>query len=105
MGGGARRRQHHAQQEAMRQATREATAINAQIAAQEKANQQLAEALKPGQQKYTPPPMSAAAMLGTRGIRPRKARKSSTLARGRGISQLRIPLNVGQGAAGGTNIP
>jgi len=48
--------------------------------------------------------MSVGAALGTQGVRPRKSRKASTLGAGRGISSLRIPLNVGA-QAGGTNIP
>ncbi len=43
-------------------------------------------------------------MLGVRGIKPKKGAKASTLGSRRGISQLRIPLNIG-GTAGGTNVP
>ena len=103
MCGGARR-QHHAREEAKREATRQANEFAAQLEAQEKQNEALIEALKPGEQKYTPPPMSANAMLGTQGVRARKARKTGTLATRRGASSLRIPLNVGQGMSGGTNI-
>ena len=102
-GGG--RRAHHAREEAKREANRQAAEFAAQLEAQERANLRMVEALKPGEQKYTPPPMSANAMLGTQGVRPKKARKTSTLAARRGISQLRIPLNVGQSATGGTNLP
>jgi hypothetical protein len=101
-GGG--RRAHHAREEAKREANRQANEFAAQLEAQERANQAMIEALKPGEQKYTPPPMSVGAALGTQGVRPRKSRKASTLGAGRGISSLRIPLNVGA-QAGGTNIP
>ena len=101
-GGG--RREHHRREEAKREATRQANEFEAQLRAQEEANQRMIEALKPGEQKYTPPPMSAKAQLSTEGVRHRKAKKTSTLARGRGIAQLRIPLNVGQSSSGGTNV-
>jgi len=98
-GGG--RRAHHKRVEAQREATRQANIYEDQLRQQESANQALIEGLKP---KYTPPPTSVGAALGTQGVRPRKSRKASTLGAGRGISSLRIPLNVGA-QAGGTNIP
>jgi hypothetical protein len=104
MGGGAKRREHHRQQEAMRSATRQTNAFEAQMRAAEDRNQQLAEALKPVPQKYTPPPVTTNAMLGMRGVKPNKPRKAGTLGSRRGIASLRIPLNIGS-TPGGTNIP
>jgi hypothetical protein len=103
MCGGAKKA-HHAKEEAKREANRQANEFAAQLEAQERANQAMIEALKPGEQKYTPPPMSANAQLSTEGVRRRKAKKTSTLGARRGIAQLRIPLNVGQSSSGGTNV-
>ena len=97
------RREHHARQEAMREATRRANEFEAQIRAAEERNKVLAEALRPEPQKFTPPPVTTNAALGMRGVMPKQARKTSKLGSRRGIASLRIPLNVGQG--GGTNVP
>ena len=101
------RREHHAREQAMRDANARAREFEAQIRAAEERNKAIVEALKPAPEMYTPPPVSSNAMLGGVGIRPKKAstRKTTSGASRRGISQLRIPLNVGQAAAGGTNLP
>ena len=104
MCGGARKA-HHAAEEAKRQAAREESMMRQQIEAAEKRNKELAEALKPVPTAYTPPPVSSNATLGSASVRPKTARKTSSLGSRRGISQLRIPLNVGQSATGGTNLP
>ena len=101
---GGERRAHHRRVEAQREATRQANIFEEQLRQQEAANKALIEGLKPKEAKYTPPPTSVGAAMGTQGVRPRKSRKASTLGAGRGISSLRIPLNVGA-QAGGTNIP
>jgi len=101
-GGG--RREHHRREEAKREANRQANEFEAQLKAQREANERMVEALKPQEAKYTPPPVSANAQLGSTGIRARKAKKTSTLGASRGIAQLRIPLNVGQSSSGGTNV-
>jgi len=97
------RREHHAREQAMRDANARAREFEAQIRAAEERNKVIAEALKPEPAKYTPPPVSTSASLGMRGVMPRQSRKSSKLGSRRGIASLRIPLNVGQG--GGTNVP
>ncbi len=104
MCGGANKA-HHAQEAAKRQAGIEETRMRIQMEEAEKRNRELAEALKPVPTAYTPPPVSSNAMLGSASVRPKKARKTSSLGASRGISQLRIPLNVGQSATGGTNLP
>lgn len=101
-GGG--RRAHHARQEAMREATRQSNAFEAMLRQREKEQEKLLESLTPAEDKYTPPPTTVNAMLGVRGIKPKKGAKASTLGSRRGISQLRIPLNIG-GTSGGTNVP
>jgi hypothetical protein len=102
MCGGGRRAQHR-KEEAKRQAGIEATAARMAIEAAEKRNEAMVEALKPEPEKYTPPPTTTNAMLGVRGIKPKRGTKAGTLGARRGIASLRIPLNIGQ--SGGTNIP
>ena len=101
-GGG--RRAHHAQQEAMREATRQSNAFEDMLRQREREQERMLESLKPAEDKYTPPPTTVNAALGVRAIKPKKGAKASTLGSRRGISQLRIPLNIG-GTSGGTNVP
>ncbi len=103
MCGGAKKA-HHARQEAMREATRQSNAFEDMLRQREREQERMLETLKPAEDKYTPPPTTVNAMLGVRGIKPKKGAKASTLGSRRGISQLRIPLNIG-GTAGGTNVP
>jgi len=42
--------------------------------------------------KYTPPPRSSGAQYEGEGIRRKRSKKRSQLARGRGMQQLRIPM-------------
>lgn len=102
---GGQKKAHHAAEAAKRQAGIEEDRMRREMEAAEARNRELAEALKPVPTAYTPPPVSSNAMLGGVGVRPKKARKTTSLGASRGISQLRIPLNVGQSSAGGTNIP
>ena len=100
---GSARRAHHRQEAAKRQAGIDATAARVAMENAQKRNEALVEALKPEPEKYTPPPVTTNAMLGVRGIKPKRGTKAGTLGARRGISSLRIPLNIGQ--SGGTNIP
>lgn len=102
---GGEKRAHHAREEAKRQAAREAAMMDQQMKEAERRNQEMIKAMTPPPQTYTPPPVPTAATLGTRSVKPKTARKTGTLGSRRGISQLRIPLNVGQSATGGTNLP
>ena len=102
---GGQKKAHHAAEAAKRQAGIEEDRMRREMEAAEARNREIAEALKPVPTAYTPPPVSSNAMLGGVGVRPKKARKTTSLGSSRGISQLRIPLNVGQSSAGGTNIP
>ena len=90
-------------EEAKRQAGIDATAARMAMEAAERRNQSIADALKPEPETYTPPPMTTNAMLGVRGVKPKRGPKAGTLGARRGIASLRIPLNIGQ--SGGTNIP
>jgi len=102
---GGQKKAQQAAEEAKRRAGQEEARMRQEMEAAEKRNRELAEALKPVPTAYTPPPVSSNAMLGSASVRPKKARKTSSLGSRRGISQLRIPLNVGQSATGGTNLP
>ena len=102
---GGQKKAHHAAEAAKRQAGIAEDRMRREMEAAESRNRELAEALKPVPTAYTPPPVSSNAMLGSTSVRPKKARKTSSLGASRGIAQLRIPLNVGQSATGGTNLP
>jgi hypothetical protein len=102
---GGQKKAHHAAEEAKRQAGIEADRARRAMEEADRRNREMIEAMKPPPQTYTPPPVPTAATLGTRSVKPKKSRKTSSLGSRRGISQLRIPLNVGQSATGGTNLP
>jgi len=112
---GAGRRQHHQQEQAKRDAAAEADrqrrmmeeqqrAMEEQLKAQREAmmaqTQAMREAMAPDIRKTTGATLGAQNL----GIRSSRARRQSTAATaGRGISSLRIPLNIG-GTGGGLNI-
>ena len=100
---GGQKKAHHAREEAKRKAGIEATAARIAMENAQKRNEAMVEALRPEPEKYTPPPITTNAMLGVRGIKPKRGNKAGTLGARRGIASLRIPLNIGQ--SGGTNIP
>ena len=102
---GAGRRQHHAQQEAMRAANAEANRFQDMMRAQEEANRRMAEALKPNMDALKPP-RTTASTVGLTGAGVRTARSTRGTVKGlsKGLAALRIPLNIGGGAGGGLNI-
>ena len=112
---GARRREHHRQEEARRAAGIEATRrriemerqqreFQAQLAAQREAMQaqtrSLVDAMTPDINK------TVGGTLGARNLGVRTARSTRQSVKGlsRGLAALRIPLNIGGGAGGGLNI-
>ena len=112
---GAGRRQHHAQQEAMRAANAEANRQKAQMEeanrrvqeqlkmqreAMEAQTKAMTEALAPDIRKTTGGTLGAQNI----GIRTSRSRKQTTANIGRGISALRIPLNIGTDSGTGLNI-
>lgn len=74
---------------ARKRAKKDAAAHAAQMAEQNKQYQETLKEMKP---KYTPPPASSRAQLGEKGVRRRRSKKASQLAGGRGMGQLRIPM-------------
>ena len=102
---GAGRRQHHAQQEAMRAANAEANRFQDMMRAQEEANRQMAEALKPNMDTLKPPRTTASTVgLTGAGVRTARSARKTTTGIGKGLAALRIPLNIGGTAGGGLNI-
>ena len=105
---GAERRQHHAQQEAMRQATAERNAMEAQqrafqqqLEAQRQAMLQQTEAMR---EATAPTSLVSTLEAGNVGVRTRRSTQATTAGLARGIAQLRIPLNLGGTSGSGLNI-
>jgi len=105
---GDRRRQHHAQQEAMRAANEEAN----RQAAMMRAQREQMEAMRKAMQEQTkglieaskaPTPVKSTIGSETGGISTARSRRKSIRSMGAGASALRIPLNIG-GSGGGLNI-
>ena len=112
---GAGRRQHHAQQEAMRAANAEANRQKAMMEAQQRAMEEQLKLQREAMMKQTeamrealaPDIRKTGATLGAQnlGVRTSRARRQATAATvGRGISSLRIPLNIGGDTGSGLNI-
>ena len=102
---GAGRKQHHAQQEAMRAANAEANRFQDMMRAQEEANRRMAEALKPDMDALKPPRTTASTVgLTGAGVRTARSARKTTTGMGKGLASLRIPLNIGGTAGGGLNI-
>ena len=113
---GAGRRQHHRQQEAMRAANAEANRMKAMMEQQQKAMEEQLKIQREAMMKQTEAMREAmapdirkttGATLGAQnlGVRSSRARRQATAATvGRGISSLRIPLNIGGETGGGLNI-
>jgi hypothetical protein len=112
---GAQRRQHHRQQEAMRAANAEANRRRAEM---EEANRRFQEQLKmqreameaqtKAMQEAMAPDVrrNVGGTLGAQnlGVRTSRSRRQSVANIGRGISSLRIPLNIGTESGSGLNI-
>ena len=113
---GAGRRQHHAQEQAKRDANEAANrqkalmeqqqrAMEEQLKAQREAmmaqTKAMTEAMAPDIRKTTGATLGAQNL----GVRTSRARRQATAATvGRGISSLRIPLNIGGDTGSGLNI-
>ena len=76
-------------QRAERRAARDAARHAEEMAAQSKEYAQKLIETKP---KFTPAPRSAKSQIGETGVRRKRSRKASDLAGGRGMGQLRIPM-------------
>ena len=113
---GAGRRQHHAREQAMRDANAEANRQRAMMEQQQKAMEEqlklqreammkqteaMREAMAPDIRKTTGATLGAQ-NLGVRSSRSRRQATAATV--GRGISSLRIPLNIGGDTGTGLNI-
>ncbi|MBM4179666.1 MAG: hypothetical protein FJ211_10115 [Ignavibacteria bacterium] len=95
-------RQHHRNEEAKREANRQAVAFENALKEREKANMAIVESLKP---KYTPPPASSgASMMDKQGVQRKRTRKSSVIDASKGVASLRIPLNTGGSSGYGPNM-
>ena len=113
---GAQRRQHHAQEQAKRDAAAEANRMRSIMEQQQKALEEqlkiqreammkqteaMREAMAPDIRKTTGATLGAQ-NLGVRSSRSRRKATAATV--GRGISSLRIPLNIGGDTGTGLNI-
>ena len=112
---GAGRRQHHAQQQAMRAANEEANRQKAMMEAQQRAMEEQLKLQREAMMQQTKAMQEAMApdirrtvggTLGAQnlGVRTSRSRRQTTANIGRGISSLRIPLNIGTESGSGLNI-
>ena len=76
-------------QRAEKRAAQDAARHAQQMAEQSK---EYTEKLIKAKPKFTPAPRSSRAQMGEKGVRRKRSRKSSQLAGGRGMGQLRIPM-------------
>ena len=74
---------------AEKRARKDARKHAAQMAEQNKQYQETLKEMKP---KYTPPPARSRAQIGEKGVRRKRSKKASQLASGRGMAQLRVPM-------------
>ena len=109
---GAGRRQHHAQQQAMRAANAEANRQAEMIRQQQEAERQQMEAMRKAMQDQTKDLLTpditklVGGTLGAQnlGIRTARSQRGSVKGLSKGLAALRIPLNIGGGSGGGLNI-
>ena len=112
---GSQRRQHHRREQAMRDANAEANRQRAMMEQQQRAMEEQLKIQREAMMKQTEAMREAmapdirrttGATLGAQnlGVRSSRKRRTATAAAvGKGISSLRIPLNIG-GTGGGLNI-
>ena len=109
---GAGRRQHHAQQNAMRAANEEANRQAEMMRQQQEAQRRQMEAMRQAMEQQTKSmleaskaPTTVKSTIGaeTGGISTARSRRKSIRSMGAGASALRIPLNIGE-SGGGLNI-
>ena len=103
---GAGRRQHHAQEEAKRQAAQEAARIQQIMEASDQRMKMLAESMKPKELEnvQAPTPVRSTLDATNIGIRTAKSRRKSVQNISTGVAALRIPLNLGTTGDSGLNI-
>ena len=102
---GAGRRQEHAREQAKRDAAAEANRMRALQEEQQKAYQSMIDALKPKAVVDTTPKPIQSTLADTRtGVRTARSARQTTTGFARGLSALRIPLNIGGESGGGLNI-
>ena len=110
---GAGRREHHAQQNAMRAANEAANRQKEMMEAQQKAMEEQLTLQREAMMKQTQamreamtPARTTGGTLGAQnlGVRSARSARQSTANIGRGIASLRIPLNVGGDTGSGLNI-
>ena len=107
---GAQRRQHHRQQEAMRAAGAEANRQRGAMEAQQRAFQDQLRLQRESMMAQTQamreamaPPLTTGATQNV-GVRTARSKRGTVSGLSRGLSALRIPLNIGGGTGGGLNI-
>ena len=103
---GSRRRQHHRQQESMREATAMTNRFEAQQRAYEEQIRRQTESMLKPPATYDAPDRALPSTLDTSSTGIRTARSTRGTVRGlsKGLASLRIPLNIGGGSGGGLNI-
>ena len=105
---GAQRRQHHKRVEAERAAGIEATRIRMEQEAAQRAYDAQIQAMREQAQALTPDrapqPIQSTLSAANVGVRTARSARGTTTGLARGISQLRIPLNLGGSSGSGLNI-
>jgi len=109
---GAGRRQHHAQQEAMRSANEEANRQKAMMEQQQRMMEEQMKAQREAMLAQTkamrevqaPRVLQSTVGAENTGVRTSRSRRQTTRAMGSGAASLRIPLNIGGGSGGGLSI-
>ena len=111
---GAGRRQHHAQQNAMRAANEEANRQKAMMEQQQRAMEEQLKLQREAMMRQTeamreamaPDIRRTGATVGAQnaGVRTSRSRRQTSSNIGKGISSLRIPLNIGGDTGSGLNI-